>query len=264
MEEVRKSDVYGSVSSLLKVNESKVHSLLNGGQRITLRFPSTTNTNKLSKSEMTPAKGSLISGKMYPNIDTPAQPQSEIDVQLSAKLYSSLRMLRTNLVKEAADGVMAYHIFGNATLQQISRRVPRSKEELLDINGIGKAKVSKYGDRILETIESTIKDFYGVDKNGSNSNDSNDSVKRRRSGNKDADEYLEENDAIKSFDRSRKRATKIQNKVPKVHNSSRPEHPDQFFDSELDFDDSYYEVHDLEVNNNLDHHNDGRVLPSWS
>lgn len=31
---------------------------------------------------------------------------------LSAKLYSSLRMLRTNLVKEAADGVMAYHIFG--------------------------------------------------------------------------------------------------------------------------------------------------------
>lgn len=32
--------------------------------------------------------------------------------QLSAKLYSSLRMLRTNLVKEAADGVMAYHIFG--------------------------------------------------------------------------------------------------------------------------------------------------------
>lgn len=29
---------------------------------------------------MTPAKGSLVFGKMYPNIDTPAQPQSEVDV----------------------------------------------------------------------------------------------------------------------------------------------------------------------------------------
>ncbi|XP_050942878.1 ATP-dependent DNA helicase Q-like 4A isoform X2 [Cucumis melo] len=264
VEEVKKNDIYGSVSSLLKVNETKVQSLLNGGQRITLRFPSITKTNKLSKFEMTPAKGSLVFGKMYPNIDTPAQPQSEVDVQLSAKLYSSLRMLRTNLVKEAADGVMAYHIFGNATLQQISRRVPRSKEELLDINGIGKAKVSKYGDRILETIESTINEFYGAGKNGSNSNDSNDSGKRRRGGNKDKDEYLDENDATKSFDRSKKRATNIQSIDPKVHNSSRPEHPDQFFDSELDFDDSHYEIRDLELNNNLDHGNDGRVLPSWS
>ena len=31
---------------------------------------------------------------------------------LSAKLYSALRMLRTLLVKEAGEGVMAYHIFG--------------------------------------------------------------------------------------------------------------------------------------------------------
>ncbi|XP_023553062.1 ATP-dependent DNA helicase Q-like 4A isoform X1 [Cucurbita pepo subsp. pepo] len=264
VEEVRKSDIYGSVSSLLKVNESKVRSLLNGEQRITLRFPSIAKTNKLSKSEMTPAKGSLVSGKVYPNTDTPAQPQSEIDVQLSAKLYSSLRMLRTNLVKEAADGVMAYHIFGNATLQQISRRVPRSKEELLDINGIGKAKVSKYGDRILETIESTIKEFYGTEKNGSNSNDSNDSVKRRRDEYKDADEYFEDDNATKSFDRSKKRATKTQNKVPKIHNSSKPVHTDQFVDSELDFDDSYYEVRDLEAKDNQGHRDDGRVLPSWS
>lgn len=44
------------------------------------RFPSSAKTTKLSKSEMTPAKGSLVSGKIYPNIDTPVQPQSEIDV----------------------------------------------------------------------------------------------------------------------------------------------------------------------------------------
>jgi len=31
---------------------------------------------------------------------------------LSAKLYTALRMLRTTLVKEAGDGVFAHHIFG--------------------------------------------------------------------------------------------------------------------------------------------------------
>lgn len=31
---------------------------------------------------------------------------------LSAKLYTALRMLRTTLVKEAGDSVFAYHIFG--------------------------------------------------------------------------------------------------------------------------------------------------------
>ncbi|MCI27962.1 ATP-dependent DNA helicase Q-like 4A-like, partial [Trifolium medium] len=62
-------------------------------------------------------------------------------------------MLRTALCRKAGEGIMAYHIFGNATLQQISKRLPRTKEELLDINGISKTKVSKYGDRLLETIE---------------------------------------------------------------------------------------------------------------
>jgi bloom syndrome protein len=52
-------------------------------------------------------------------------------------MYTALRKLRTALVKEAPDGVMAYHIFINSTLQQISRRIPRTKEELLEINGLG-------------------------------------------------------------------------------------------------------------------------------
>lgn len=35
---------------------------------------------------------------------------------LSAELYSALRKLRTALVKEAGEGVMAYHIFGYASI----------------------------------------------------------------------------------------------------------------------------------------------------
>ncbi|XP_010533955.1 PREDICTED: ATP-dependent DNA helicase Q-like 4A isoform X2 [Tarenaya hassleriana] len=177
VEGVRKSDLYGSVSSLLKVNKSKAQSYFSEGRTITMRFPSAA---KVSKSGATPAKGPLISGKQsaLPMTDVPSQPKSKEDLNLSANLYSALRKLRTILVKEAPEGVMAYHIFGNATLQQISRRVPRTKEELLEINGLGKAKVSKYGDRLLETIESTIKEYYGTGRN-----ESPDSGKRRRDEN---------------------------------------------------------------------------------
>ncbi|KAJ6932095.1 hypothetical protein NC651_007720 [Populus alba x Populus x berolinensis] len=110
---VKKSDIYRSVSSVLKVNESKAHKLCSGGQRIVLRFPSSVKASKQGKSEATPAKGSLMSGKLSPpQACSPAQPQSEVDLNLSAKLFSALRMLRTALLKEAGDGVMAYHIFG--------------------------------------------------------------------------------------------------------------------------------------------------------
>ena len=41
-----------------------------------------------------------------------------------------------------------------------------------------RAKISKYGHRVLETIESTIKEYYKTDKNSRGSNDSTDTIKR--------------------------------------------------------------------------------------
>ncbi|EFH62834.1 predicted protein [Arabidopsis lyrata subsp. lyrata] len=150
-EGVRKSDLYGSVSSLLKVNRSKAASLLSGGQSITMRFPSTIKASKPSKSTAkVPLKQTTL----------PMAKAAPQDSNLPHILLTALKKLRSDIVKESSDGVMAYHIFGKATLEQISKRLPRTKEELLDINGLGKAKVSKYGDRLLETIYSTINDHY--------------------------------------------------------------------------------------------------------
>ncbi|KAH9685508.1 bloom syndrome protein [Citrus sinensis] len=264
MEEVKKSDVYGSVSSVLKVNQSKAHNLIIGRQNVVLRFPSAINSTKLSKSDVTPAKGSLLSGKLSPSRnDTPSQPQNEVDLNLSAKLYSSLRMLRTLLVKEAGEGVMAYHIFGNATLQHLSKRVPRTEEELLEINGIGKAKVSKYGVRLLETIESTIKEFYKTDKNGSSSNDSNDSGKRRRDENEAPNANKgDDDDFTKSTARSKKRASKSQNKTVEVINHNEPDSYECVDD--LDFDEYEYVYEMNGSTTKPDQNNGGRVLPRWS
>lgn len=78
VEEVKKSD-YGSVSSILKVNELKVCNLF-AGHRIILRFPSSVKALKPGKSDVTPAKGSLTSGK--PNVipTNAPQPQTEVDL----------------------------------------------------------------------------------------------------------------------------------------------------------------------------------------
>ncbi|GMI88192.1 hypothetical protein like AT1G10930 [Hibiscus trionum] len=281
LEDVKKSDVYGSVSSVLKVNELKAKTLLLGVQAITIRFPSSVKATKASKPEATPAKGSLTaSGKISPpSVDTSAQSQSIVDLNLSAKLYSALRMLRTVLVKEAGEGVMAYHIFGNATLQHISKRVPRTKEELLEINGIGKAKVSKYGDRLLETIEATIKEYYKTDKIGSgSSNDSNDSAKRRRDAaaapNENAGDVNDDDDFTRSTGRSKKRTVERQNKDDGTYPSKDPgyynnnDNKDQYpADHDLDFDDLDY-VFDVESKKNcpevgVNLNGVVRVLPSW-
>ncbi|XP_042507105.1 ATP-dependent DNA helicase Q-like 4A isoform X1 [Macadamia integrifolia] len=262
LEDVKKSDIYGSLSSVLKVNESKANNLCFGGQKIILRFPASTKEAKMSKSGVTPAKG-LLSGKISPpQSETPGQPQS-VDLDLSAKLYSSLRMLRTALLKEAGDGVYAYHIFQNATLQQISKRVPRSKEELLDINGIGKAKISKYGDRLLEVIESTINEHY----NSSGSNDSTGTVKRRRDTSKIlCSDTMEDEDFTESSGLPKKRVTKGRLKKNDQRNNSEVlNYDEKYLDDDLvDLDDSKSDEDILGSDLKIQKNAGGRVLPSWS
>ncbi|KAK9081904.1 hypothetical protein Syun_030741 [Stephania yunnanensis] len=269
-EDVKKSDLYGSLSSLLKVNESKAHNLCFGSQKVvirfsTSRFPTSTKVTKQGKSSA--AKCPVLSEKMgFPQSAGPAQPQSEADLNLSAKLYAALRMLRTALVKEAGDGVMAYHIFGNATLQQISKRIPRTTEELLEINGIGKAKISKYGVRLLETIESTIKEHHKVVGNGNGVHDTSEVIKRRRdsSGTMDVNPN-EDDDFTDSGGVSKKRATKGSlNKDVENNDLSLPTYEEQFIDVDLDWEDSDNEMDNNHRDAMADRRASGRVLPCFN
>ncbi|WCJ18349.1 ATP-dependent DNA helicase Q-like 4A [Euphorbia peplus] len=260
VEDVKKSDVYGSVSSVLKVNESKAYSLCSGRQPIKLRFHSSVKASKQSKFDATPAKGSLTSEKQRPsNVDVGAEPQPEGDLDLSATLHTALWKLRKMLVEEAGSGVMAYHIFNNSTLQQLSKKIPRTKEELLEINGIGNVKVSKYGDLVLQTIESTLEQ-YNRDKNRSSSNGSNDSVKKRRKENKAPNgNVTDDDDFTKSTGRTKKRATKLQKSDNDVHNTRETYEYQPCLDDELDVE-NFDEVLEKEGGMN----GSGRVLPSWS
>ncbi|VXB94764.1 ATP-dependent DNA helicase RecQ [Flavobacterium sp. 9R] len=65
-------------------------------------------------------------------------------------LFEILRKLRSELAKE--EEVPAYVIFNDATLRQLENQRPMSDSEFLAIDGVGKAKLEKYGDIFIKTI----------------------------------------------------------------------------------------------------------------
>ena len=74
--------------------------------------------------------------------------QSIID---SSKLYQSLTDLRRNLAK--TNKCPAYIIFPNKTLREMAEIQPKTTEELLEINGVGKIKCQKYGKQFIKVIK---------------------------------------------------------------------------------------------------------------
>ncbi|GKE74314.1 ATP-dependent DNA helicase Q-like 4A protein, partial [Tanacetum coccineum] len=104
-------------------------------------FPSAVKQSTSNKNNATSVRGSLTSSKQSPLLlDSPdsAEAQPGINLELSAKIYCTLRTLRATIVAEAGEDLMPHHIFSNAVLKSISQKIPRTKEELLDVHGIGK------------------------------------------------------------------------------------------------------------------------------
>lgn len=66
--------------------------------------------------------------------------------------FETFRELRTKLAKEAE--VPPYLIFSDKTLLEIANKLPSTKEEFLNISGVGEAKLEKYGDEFLELSNS--------------------------------------------------------------------------------------------------------------
>lgn len=106
---------------------------------------------------------------------------------------------------------------------------------------------------MLETIESTVNEYYKKEKSNSSSNDSTDSIKRRRDANRGCDANVEEHDDFtRSTGRSKKRVAKEQNKMADISN---------YIDDDQDFYDYDFEMNGSDMKADQ---NGGRVLPTWS
>lgn len=67
-------------------------------------------------------------------------------------VFQVLRILRKQLAD--AQEVPPYVIFSDATLQDMARKMPTTKTEMLTVSGVGNYKVDQYGEAFLEAIRS--------------------------------------------------------------------------------------------------------------
>jgi ATP-dependent DNA helicase RecQ len=65
-------------------------------------------------------------------------------------LWEQLRVCRQELANE--HNVPAYVIFHDKTLHEMLAYRPQTDTEMLDISGVGQAKLDRYGDRFLSVL----------------------------------------------------------------------------------------------------------------
>ena len=105
-----------------------------------------------------PQADSLLAGqaKAFLQVrEAPKQPPEKKTPRALPKgdpeLLDRLRQLRARLSRE--QNVPMYIIFSNATLEAMAAYQPVTSEELLDIPGVGQAKLQKYGMEFLKEIQ---------------------------------------------------------------------------------------------------------------
>lgn len=76
--------------------------------------------------------------------------KSSLDTKNSGVLKMMLKDWRSE--KSDALGLPLYMIVSNKAIEEIAARKPSSKDELLEVNGLGEMKVAKYGDEILRIV----------------------------------------------------------------------------------------------------------------
>ncbi len=79
------------------------------------------------------------------------------ELSFDEELYEKFRTLRREIALEHE--VPAYVIFGDKTLKELASKLPISKEEMLDINGVGLVKFEKYGEIFLDLCKSIKEEF---------------------------------------------------------------------------------------------------------
>ncbi|MBQ8567956.1 MAG: DNA helicase RecQ [Oscillospiraceae bacterium] len=82
------------------------------------------------------------------------------EYNISPQLLSKLKSLRSELA--AREKVPAYVIFSDVTIRDMCAKLPQSRNEMLDVSGIGSKKLEKYGDQFLKIITEHIKTTGGA------------------------------------------------------------------------------------------------------
>ena len=69
---------------------------------------------------------------------------------MDADALAALKTWRKERARE--DGVPAYVVFHDRTLEEIAGRIPRSPAELQAVSGVGPAKLERYGADVVRVL----------------------------------------------------------------------------------------------------------------
>ncbi len=153
-----------SFGSLAKLSEARVKQILN--QMLIEKILFLTNDkytivklNALSKEviqgervvlQRIPKK-SLVQEQQYDESKTAkSRRKSDILNSKGLEMFDKLRELRSIIAKE--ESMPPYIIFSDKTLVDMCVKVPLSREEMMQVTGVGESKFDKYGERFLNRI----------------------------------------------------------------------------------------------------------------
>ena len=95
------------------------------------------------------ARSQRSSGRAAGGTGSAAAPAAELPPE-AQELFERLRGWRGGVARE--QGVPAYVIFHDATLRQIAAGRPTTLAELAAVNGVGEAKLARYGQQVLDEV----------------------------------------------------------------------------------------------------------------
>ncbi len=100
--------------------------------------------------KLTPLAGEVLKGNEAVYVQALPKAAAVKDDYHSG-LFEALRVLRKSIAGEK--GVPPYVIFSDASLKEMARFIPETKEEMLRIKGVGEKKFDQYGEVFLEGID---------------------------------------------------------------------------------------------------------------
>ncbi len=80
----------------------------------------------------------------------------EVASSAEEKLFNALKAQRTELARE--QGVPPYVIFHDSTLLEMMKLTPTTLAQFQRLNGVGQAKLEKYGQQFIQVIQASLTD----------------------------------------------------------------------------------------------------------
>lgn len=75
---------------------------------------------------------------------------TKLNQDINTKLFISLKELRLKRAQQKK--VPAFVIFSDASLEDMCKKLPKTREEFLEVSGVGEAKLNEFGNEFLELI----------------------------------------------------------------------------------------------------------------